>query len=339
MSDTFDWEALEGIDWAEIARRQEAEAAADENAQSGDDGAAPEPDPDDGTTPVKKDPVETAEEKEVRRAAEITLETTLTGYGLEDLIPWAWEQLRSNSPISQILLAMRDEDPYKKRFPGMKLRSDNGHKAISPGDYLIAENAFKQTMAAAKMPAGFFDSPDDFGEWIGNNVSDDEIVGRISMAAEAVRSVNPALKTQLQDLYGIGVENDGELIAYFLDPERAVGIIEQRLQMDAAGLSAAAVRTVGSGIDRKTSEQLAGANIQAREIGDRLKGQAGLVNHRLLGEKKKLTTSEAAAAEFGLDSDATAQVRSLRQRREESTRRRSGVLATNVGATGLGSAT
>jgi len=315
----------------------------DEN-QSGDSGGDTGPTGDlppelPTDAPAPEDPVLDAEEQEVLRAAEISLEETLTSYGLEGLIQWSWDQLRSNSSVAQILLDMRKEQTFLDRFPGMKLRTDNGHKAISPGEYLKLENNFKQTMAEAKMPAGFFDSPDDFGEWIGNNVSGNEIVGRIGMAAEAVRSVNPALKTQLQDLYGIGVENDGELIAYFLDPDRAVGVIEQRLQMDAAGLSAAAVRTVGSGIDRKTSEQLVGANIQAREIGDRLKSQAGLVQNRLLGETKKLTTSEAAAAEFGLDSDATAQVRSLRQRREESTRRRSGVLATNVGATGLGSAT
>ena len=31
-------------------------------------------------------------------------------------------------------------------------------------------------------------------------------------------------------MYGVGIENDGELVAYFLDPDRAVDVIEQRLQ-------------------------------------------------------------------------------------------------------------
>ena len=138
-------------------------------------------------------------------------------------------------------------------------------------------------------------------------------------------------------MYGIGTENDGELIAYFLDPERGVNVIEQRLQMESAGLSAAAVQATGQGIGSGVARQLAGQNVQQREISQRLGQQAGLTQ-QLFGEQDAVTSTELAAASFGLDSESTAQVRRLRQRRQAAAEQRAGGLVTGMGATGLGSA-
>jgi hypothetical protein len=161
---------------------------------------------------------------------------------------------------------------------------------------------------------------------------------RVAMASAAVQGIDPNLKTQLRDLYGIGVENDGELLAFYLDPERGTGIIEQRLQMEAAGLSSAAMGTLGGGFERETAERLADLGVQRREVTERLQGQRGLTQ-QLLGEEQAVTTSELAAAEFGLDSDATADVKRLRQQRQQRGRREMGSLVTGAGVAGLGRAT
>ena len=184
-------------------------------------------------------------------------------------------------------------------------------------------------MMAAGIPEGFYDSPDDLAAFIGNDISQAEMTQRVSMAAAAVQSIDPNLKTQLQDLYGIGVENDGELTAYFLDPERGVNVIEQRLQLEAAGLSSAAMGTLGGGFERQTAERLADLGVQRREITERLQGQAA-VTQQLLGEEEAVTTSELAAAEFGLDSEATAEVARLRAQRQQRGRRQMGTLVTGA---------
>jgi len=277
------------------------------------------------------------EEQDARDAVEI-IRDTLKQYGLEDLTSEAYNMLIEGSSTEAVVLRLRESERFQERFSGMQMRTDNKLAAISPAEYISLERSYKQTLMAAGIPEGFYDSPDDLAAFIGNDVSPNEMTQRVSMAAAAVQSVDPNLKTQLRDLYGIGVENDGELVAYFLDPERGVNVIEQRLQMEAAGLSSAAMGTLGGGFERQTAEQLADLGVQRREITERLQGQRGLTQ-QLLGEEQAVTTSELAAAEFGLDSEATADVARLRQERQQRGRRQMGTLVTGAGASGLGRAT
>ena len=277
------------------------------------------------------------EEQDARDAVEI-IRDTLRQYGLEDLTSEAYNMLIEGSSTEAVVLRLRESDRFRERFSGMELRREAGLPAISPAEYISLERSYRQTMMAAGIPEGFYDSPDDLAAFIGNDISQAEMTQRVSMAAAAVQSIDPNLKTQLQDLYGIGVENDGELTAYFLDPERGVNVIEQRLQLEAAGLSSAAMGTLGGGFERETAERLADLGVQRREITERLQGQAA-VTQQLLGEEEAVTTSELAAAEFGLDSEATAEVARLRQQRQQRGRRQMGTLVTGAGASGLGRAT
>jgi len=275
------------------------------------------------------------EEQDARDAVEI-IRDTLRQYGLEDLTSEAYNMLIEGSSTEAVVLRLRESERFRERFAGMELRREAGLPAISPAEYISLERSYRQTMMAAGIPEGFYDSPDDLAAFIGNDISQAEMTQRVSMAAAAVQSIDPNLKTQLQDLYGIGVENDGELTAYFLDPDRGVNVIEQRLQLEAAGLSSAAMGTLGGGFERETAERLADLGVQRREITERLQGQAALTQ-QLLGEEA-VTTSELAAAEFGLDSEATADVARLRQQRQQRGRRQMGTLVTGAGASGLGRA-
>lgn len=282
--------------------------------------------------------VEAAQEAQDARDALEIIKDSLRQYGLEGLSGEAYNMLIEGSSPEAVVLRLRETEQFQERFKGMEMRREAGFPAISPGEYIALERNYKQTMIAAGIPEGFYDSPDDFAAFIGNDVSPNEMSQRVAMAAAAVQSVDPNLKTQLRDLYGIGVENDGELTAYFLDPDRGVNVIEQRLQMEAAGLSSAAVGTLGGGFERDTAERLADLNVQRREITERMQGQRGLTQ-RLVGEERAVTTSELAAAEFGLDSDAIADVKRLRQQRQQRGRREMGSLVTGAGVAGLGRAT
>jgi hypothetical protein len=192
-------------------------------------------------------------------------------------------------------------------------------------------------MMTAGIPEGFYDSVDDFAQFIGNDVSQAEMTERVALAATAARSIDPNLRLQLQEMYGVGVENDGELVAYYLDPERGTTVIEQRLQLEAAGLSAASIGALGAGFNTQTAERLVDLNVQAREVSERFRGQRA-ITQQLVGEDE-FTSSEFAAAEFGLDSDATADLARLRALREQRGVRQSGALVTRAGAVGLGTAT
>ena len=108
--------------------------------------------------------------------------------------------------------------------------------------------------------------------------------------------------------------------------------------MDQAGLSAAALGTMGTGLTRETAERLADMDVQRREITQRFAGQRG-VTQQLIGEETAMTTEQFAAAEFGLDSEATADLARLRQQREQRGRRQSGALTTATGVVGFGTST
>jgi hypothetical protein len=153
-----------------------------------------------------------------------------------------------------------------------------------------------------------------------------------------LNAADPEIRNQLEELYGVGGEGDGELIAYYLDPERTVNYLELKQQQEAASLSAAAVGALGEGggLSRAQAERLAEQNIQAREITARLGGR-GSLTQSLLGSEG-MSSSEFAAAEFGLDSESVAQLRRTQQIRQGMGKRRSGSMATQQGVTGLGSA-
>ena len=281
--------------------------------------------------------VEAAESRQEAMSAKEIIADILNSYGLEGLVDEAWEMLiEMDTPdANTVALQLRRSEQFKERFKGMQLRSERGHAAISPAEYVALERAYKQTMMAAGLPRNFYDSPDDLAEFIGNDVAQAEFTQRVSLATEAARSVDPNLKVQLQSLYGVGVENDGELIAYFLDPQRGVDVIEQRLQFEAAGLSAAALGTLGTGLTRETAERLADMDVQGREITQRFAGQRALTQ-RLLGEETPMTADEFAVASFGLDSEATSDLARLRAQREQRGRRTSGALTTATGVVGFG---
>ena len=284
--------------------------------------------------------VEAAESRQNAMSAKEIIADILESYGLGNLVDQAWEMLiEMDSPDADtVARQLRRTEEFQERFKGMQLRSENGHAAISPAEYVALERAYKQTMMAAGLPRNFYDSSDDLAEFIGNDVAQAEFTQRVSLAAEAARSVDPNLKTQLQSMYGVGIDNDGELVAYFLDPDRAVDVIEQRLQLEAAGLSAAALGTMGSGLTRETAERLADMNVQGREITQRFAGQRALTQ-RLLGEDAAMTTDEFAAASFGLDSESTTELARLRQQREQRGRRQSGAMTTATGVVGFGTST
>jgi hypothetical protein len=278
--------------------------------------------------------VDATDEQDRRNALEI-IEDTLAEYGLAGLTDRVNAMLMEGSSVESVLIQIKDTDQFRDRFAGMQIRKDNGWPAISPAEYIRLERDYRNLMETAGLPAGFYDNPDDFADFVGNDISVAEMSQRVSMASTAVANVNPQLKNQLREMYGIGVENDGELTAYFLDPERGVSVIEQRLQMESAGLSAAAIQATGQKLGKGIARQLATQDVQEREITQRLAPQAGLTQATLGGESA--TTTELAAASFGLDSESTALVRRLRQRRQAGAQRQTGGLATGMGLVGLGS--
>lgn len=261
----------------------------------------------------------------------------LDDYGLSELFPEIESYLLKGLSPEAAIGRVKDTDIYKKRFAGMQARLDNGYNAISPGQYLSQETAIKQLMAEAGFAPGFYDEPEDLAEFIANDVRPEEVRDRIKLAQRAVMDADPLIKAELQERFGIGLDTEADLVSYFLDPDRAVPILEMKSQIGVAELGAATQRALGTGrtLQTQTAEELVRRGYSQREIGERLKGRGGMTQ-RMLGEGRGISATEVAAAEFGLDSEAVANVRRLRQDRQQRGSRTSGAMITQAGVTGLG---
>ena len=114
---------------------------------------------------------------------------------------------------------------FQRRFPGYNARISAGFNAISIRDYLALEDSYRSIMANAGLPAGFYDDPADMGQWIAKNVSPAEIEGRVRLAVDAAKSVDPTMRNLMAQFYGLST---GDVAAYFLDPNRALPTIEKQ---------------------------------------------------------------------------------------------------------------
>ena len=263
----------------------------------------------------------------------------LEDYGLSSLFPQIESFLLKGLSAEAAIGRIRDTQEFKDRFPGLQGRVDNGYNAISPDTYLTYENNLRNLMVEAGLPPGFYDEPEDLAQFIANDVRPDEVGDRIKLAQRAVMDADPLVKAELQERFGIGLDTDADLVSYFLDPERAVPLLEMKSQVGVAELGAATQRAMGTGrtLQTQTAEELVRRGYSARELGERLKGRGGMTQ-KMLGQEQGVSTSEVAAAEFGLDSEAVANVRRLREERQRRGTRMSGSMITQSGVSGLGTA-
>lgn len=187
-----------------------------------------------------------------QRNAYSALVDVFSQYGLASLAPDILKYIQNGFNADTITLLLQNTDAYKQRFAGNQIRLKNGYAVLSPADYIATENAYRQSMRAAGLPSGFYDSPADFANFIGGDVSASEMNSRVQMASQATLTASPQYKAALQQM---GLSN-GDLTAYFLDPTKALPLLQQQAATAAIG-SEALVR--GLSFDQGYAQQLAQA--------------------------------------------------------------------------------
>jgi hypothetical protein len=159
-----------------------------------------------------------------KQKASDRLVSIFTGYGLETLAGFIDRRIKADVSEDMLLLELYDQPEYQLRFPGMKaLRGKN--RTITENDYMKIENSFVQTARFFDLPKGFYDSADDFGKLIGNEVSAKEFQDRLQVGQDLARSMSPTARAQLQEFYNVG---EGGITAYVLDADRALSLIQKQ---------------------------------------------------------------------------------------------------------------
>lgn len=263
----------------------------------------------------------------------------LREYGLEGLIgnldaAIADDPDQFSGPffMNAVFRSVRDTPQYKTRFKGLELRKQRGLPPINESDYLRIEQEFRDTLRANGMPKGFYDSQDDFANFIGNDVRSDELNTRIQQGYRAVMETEPGTKEELKRLYGL---NDSDIAAFLIDPtrfqqteavkkadaaRRANAAREQGIQLT----TAQAEELVARGIGQSTAQQGFAEIAQTQE----------LFNPLTAGETA-ITQEEQIAGTFGTNAAAAQRIATRKARRKAEFEAGGGVTESKEGMTGL----
>lgn len=270
------------------------------------------------------------------RDALAQINKVLGDYGLEGLADFAWREIVNGRSGNEILQDIRETPQFNERFPAIKARTKAGLPALSPGEYVSYEKNATEYMRAAGLPKGFYDDKTDFTKFLTNDVSLNELGQRIDMAKQAAYQAPTELRQALRGKFGLG---DGDLAAFFLDPDKAQPLLQRTY--NAAAIAGAGTRT---GYDTSADQdyRLADLGVSA----DQAQAGFGQLGHdkelfsALTGHSNEgaISTDTQLAAQFGGNSNATDQVESRRRQRQAEFRDGGQFAETQGGITGLGSA-
>jgi len=263
----------------------------------------------------------------------------LASYGLEALLNNEELDLinlyQDTADMDAVWARIKQTQQYADRFPGMAALAAAG-RAISEDYYISLERQYAYAMSLYGLPATFYDSPEDFGNLIAGDVSSQELTQRLSLASEAAISVPAEVKQQLEDYYGI---TEQDLTAYYLDPERATNIFEERERFGAAQIGGAAIQTGMGPITRESAERISASGITETEARQGFQTVAATtLQEETASEQEDITETDVALGLMGIDEESRRKTEGRRQRRLAQFKQSGGPAATQAGYIGLGSA-
>lgn len=270
--------------------------------------------------------------------AEQILRAVLEQYGLGGLASRLYELytrdlITIDMTDDQKLLALKDTPEYKERFKANELRKQRGLMERPPSEIIGLERQYQAIMNANGLPSGFYDNKDDYVNFIAGDVSPGELQSRIDEGFNAVSQANPETVRQMKELYGV---NEGNLVAYFLDPVRTETVIKRQAQ--AAQRSAQARLQAGMQLSQQQAEQLVAEGVTQQEAQagfGRISAERELYTP-IAGEQGAISGEEQIGAMFGTDAAAAQRVATRRRRRRAEFEAGGGFATSQTGMTGLG---
>ena len=196
-------------------------------------------------------------EKANRQSAYDLLYDQFSQYGMGALVEPLKKLIQQNVSPAEFTLRLRETDAYKKRFAANAARIGKGLRALSEAEYIGLEDQYQSIMRNYGLPAAYYargemGRQEGFEKFIGGDVSAAELEDRIQTAQNRVINAAPEIARTLRSYYPD--VTDGDILAYALDPEKA--ITEIRRKVTAAEIGAgAAMAGLATGVTR--AEELA----------------------------------------------------------------------------------
>jgi len=205
-----------------------------------------------------------AEAERLRRAGQSAYDilfTEFNQYGLGSLIEPLKGLIISGASASELTLALRQTEAYKKRFAANAQRIAKGLRALSEGEYIALEDGYQTIMRNYGVPSTFYakDSmgrQEGFEKLIAGDVKVPELEQRIILGKDRLLNAPDQTKQAFRQFFPSITDDD--ILGYVLDPEK--GLSEIKRKVTAAEIGGAAI---GAGLTTNLirAEQLAGYGI------------------------------------------------------------------------------
>jgi hypothetical protein len=243
------------------------------------------------------------------QGATAILRSGLARYGLESLYDVVWSKYTKNEiPLDDpdsFVYAIKNEPKYKERFAANEVRKAKGLPELSPATYLSLEEEYKQILSSNSLPADFYNDRADFEKLIGNDVSVFELNNRLKDAYRLVKDAPTDVTEKLRTMYNL---SEGDIVAYFIDPERARPSLvasDYKRQAQAAMVAANAQRLGGLNVSVGFAENVAA---QGKTQAEQEKAFTTIADmnelRRTQGIERGLTADQLAGAALGTDMEA-----------------------------------
>ena len=252
---------------------------------------------------------------------------------------------------AQILNSIYDSEAYKTRFAANETIAQRmkdgkgrpGDRLLKPFEYIQAEAGYREILANAGLPEGFYDTQDDFRRLIENSVSVSELTDRVNIAKNALQNADSNTKNALKEYYGW---TEGELAAYMLDSEKAFDLVNSKFKYTtedakrmygAAEIGGAALRA-GSMSNKAFAEEIFNAGKGAQAESAFQAAATGQADYRrlmgLYGEQAG--TEDLAREELALSggTDVTIKKKQLASKERAMFAQKSAIDTTSLGRRG-----
>jgi hypothetical protein len=190
-------------------------------------------------------------------------------YGLGALVaPLQGFIVEGLSP-AEFTLRLRDTDAYKKRFAANQSRIQRGLRALSEAEYIGLEDQYQNVMRNYGLPASYYTRGDmgrqeGFEKFIGGDVSAAELEDRIITAQSRVLNAAPQVAQSLRQFYP--EITGGDILAYALDPDKALNEIKRKVGAAEIG-AGAAIAGLATGLSRAEELQRYGVTGEQARTG------------------------------------------------------------------------
>lgn len=247
------------------------------------------------------------------------LQSVLKFYGMDDprlladvKLALAQRRLTETSKIDDIGIQLRESVAFQERFSANEVRRAAKKPVYSVSQYLQLESSYRNTLLAAGMPEDFYNSPEDFANFIANDISPDEIKDRVDLGYASVKNADPAIINELKTMYGL---DDQTLAAFFIDPSRTKDAVVRAAR--AAEVASQARQQAGISLGAPAAELLVQQGVTQEEArtGFAQVAQLQELTRPLQGEKP-LTEEELIAGKLGTNAAATQRVAMTQRRRK-----------------------